>query len=297
MQLDLVSAPLSGLRALRKPEGFALVLTATLLAGTGAYLVWMDWGMRNMDQSADMLLMPRMVAWEAGDVALVFLMWALMMIAMMAPSAYLAAKLIGRVVDLARGAAAARRSVGAFVAGYLLAWIGFSVGATFLHWGLLSAALVSPMMASSAPALSALILIAAGAYQFVPLKKACLRRCQSPLWLILQCTGWRGVDTLREGLRLGAFCVGCCWALMAVLFVTGVMNVLWVALLAIYVLVEKSTPRQPWIPRVTGDYSWLGAPGSCWEWSDSAAHHEHEVESEKGELLARPPRPVPGSRG
>ncbi len=244
--------PLAGLRALRTPAGFALVLTAALLVATGAYLAWMDWGMRNMDQAADMLLMPRMVAWGAADLALVFLMWALMMIAMMAPSAYPAAKLVGRVVDLARGAVAARRSVGAFVTGYLLAWIAFSVGATLLHWGLLSAALVSPMMASSAPALSALILIAAGAYQFAPLKTACLRRCQSPLSLILQCSGWRGFDALREGLRLGTFCVGCCWALMAVLFVTGVMNMLWVVLLAIYVLVEKSTPRQTWIPRVAG---------------------------------------------
>jgi len=240
------------LRALRRPEGFALVLTAVLLAATGAYLVWMDWGMRNMGQAADMLLMPRMVAWEAGDLALVFLMWALMMIAMMAPSAYPTAELTGRVVELARGAAAARRSVGALVTGYLLAWIAFSVGATLLHWGLLSAALVSPMWASSAPALSALILIAAGAYQFAPLKHACLRQCQSTLWLIQQCCGWRGLDALREGLRLGSFCVGCCWALMAVLFVTGVMNMLWVVLLAIYVLVEKSTPRQTWIPRVAG---------------------------------------------
>ena len=252
MRLDPVSVPLSGLRALSKPAGFALVLTAALLAATGAYLVWMDWGMRNMDQAADMLLRPRMVAWEAGDLALVFLMWALMMIAMMTPSAYPAAKVIGHGVDQARGAAAARRSVGAFVSGYLLAWIAFSVGATFLHWELLSATLVSPMMASSAPALSALILIAAGAYQFAPLKSACLGRCQSPLRLILQCSSWRGLDALREGLRLGTFCVGCCWALMAVLFVTGVMNMLWVILLAIYVLVEKSTPRQTWIPRFAG---------------------------------------------
>src|SRR4051812_47268737 len=152
MQLSRVSLPLSRLRALRKPEAFALALTATLLAATVAYLAWMDWGMRNMDQAADMLLMPRMVEWQAGDLALVFLMWALMMIAMMVPSAYPTARLVGRTVDLARGAAAARRSVGALVTGYLLAWIAFSVGATLLHWGLLSAALVSPMMVSSAPA-------------------------------------------------------------------------------------------------------------------------------------------------
>jgi predicted metal-binding membrane protein len=252
MQLSLVSLSLSKLRALRKPEGFALALTATLLAVTAAYLALMDWGMRNMDQAANMLLMPHMVAWGAVDLALVFLMWALMMIAMMAPSAYPAAKLVARGVDLARGAAAARRSVSAFLIGYLLAWIVFSVGATFLHWGMLSAALVSPMMVSVAPALSGLILIAAGAYQFAPLKRACLRQCQSPLWLIHQSSGWRGAAAMREGLRLGTFCVGCCWALMAVLFVTGVMNPLWVVLLAIYVLVEKNMPHQDWIPRLAG---------------------------------------------
>ena len=250
MQLDLASVP--GLRALRKPAVFALLLVAAPVAATGAYLIWMDWGMRHMDQAADVLLMPRMIGWGAIDLALVFLMWALMMVAMMAPSAVPAARLVARIVETAWGAAPARRSVSVFLGGYLLVWVAFSVGATLLHWGLLSAALVSPMMQSSAPPLSALILMAAGAYQFSPIKNICLRRCQSPLSLMIECAGWRGHDPLKAGVRLGVFCVGCCWALMAVLLVTGVMNILWVVLLAIYVLVEKSTPRQTWIPRVAG---------------------------------------------
>jgi predicted metal-binding membrane protein len=252
MQLRLGSLSLSHLRSMRKPEGFALALIAALVGVTAAYLAWMDWGMRNMDQAADMLLMPRMVGWQAGDLALAFLMWALMMIAMMAPSAYPAARVVARTVELARGTAAARRSVAALMAGYLLAWIAFSVGATALHWALLRTALISPMWVSWAPALSALILVAAGAYQFAPVKSTCLRRCQSPLWLVQQCSDWRGRDALREGLRLGAFCVGCCWALMVVLFVTGVMNILWIVLLAIYVLIEKTTPHWTWLPRVAG---------------------------------------------
>ena len=203
MQLDLASVP--GLRALRKPAVFALLLVAALVAATGAYLIWMDWGMRHMDQAADMLLMPRMIGWGAIDLALVFLMWALMMVAMMAPSAVPAARLVARIVETAWGAAPARRSVSVFLGGYLLVWVAFSVGATLLHWGLLSAALVSPMMQSSAPPLSALILMAAGAYQFSPIKNICLRRCQSPLSLMIECAGWRGHDPLNAGVRLGVF--------------------------------------------------------------------------------------------
>jgi predicted metal-binding membrane protein len=249
MQRDLVR---SLLPALTKPESFALALVVLLLAATGTYLAWMDWGMRNMDRAANMLLMPRMVGWRAPDIALVFLMWSLMMIAMMAPSAYPAARLVGRAVHRGRGEAAARRSVAGLVCGYLLVWIAFSAAATLLHWVLLNAALVSPMMVSAAPALSALILIVAGAYQFVPLKRACLMRCQSPLSLIVQSLAWKGRDALAAGLRLGVFCVGCCWALMMVLFVTGVMNLLWVIALALYVLVEKTVPSKYWISRIGG---------------------------------------------
>ena len=249
-RLEKSAAAATGEPRRPRQDGVVFAFVAVLALATWAYLAWMDWGMRNMGVGADMLLMPRMQAWDAIDLALVFLMWALMMIAMMAPSVVPAAAAVSRVTNATEGTH--RLTPSAFVAGYLIAWIAFSVGATLVHWGLLNAALVSPMMESSTPILSGLILIGAGAYQFTPFKRSCLRRCQSPLWILFECSGWSVTDALKGGVRLGAFCVGCCWALMALLFVLGVMNLTWVLVLAIYVLVEKSMPHHAWIPWLAG---------------------------------------------
>jgi len=221
---------------------------AAALAGVAAlawiYLAWMDWGMRHMDVSADWLLMPRMVGWGLADLLLVFLMWAIMMAGMMLPSA---APLLG-LAGLARGTSA----VAGLMSGYLLAWAAFSVAATLLQWGLLEAALISPMMASTSALFSAGVLIAAGVFQLTPLKRACLRNCRSPLSLLLGVADLRRWGWLRAGLRYGAYCVGCCWALMAVLFVAGVMNLLWVFLIAAYVALEKLAPNPQRVSAATG---------------------------------------------
>jgi predicted metal-binding membrane protein len=207
--------------------------------------------MRNMDQAMDMWIMPRMVGWKAADIALVFLMWAVMMTAMMLPSALPVIMLVAKV---SAGTEASHRIVGptgAFAAGYILAWCVFSLAATLLQWGLLEAALVTPMMESASLMLSSTILIAAGLYQFTPLKNTCLRQCQSPLGVVMQVTS-SPRRALNTGFRHGLHCLGCCWALMAILFVTGVMNILWIVLLAIYVLIEKTMPRQRWIAPAAG---------------------------------------------
>jgi predicted metal-binding membrane protein len=201
----------------------------------------MDWGMRHMDRAVDMLLMPRMVGWGPVDLVLVFLMWALMMAAMMLPSAVPAILLYAR----------ARGSSAGFAAGYLLAWFGFSVLATLLQWRLLEAALITPMMASASSRLSAGLLIAAGLFQFTPLKNACLTRCRSPLGVVLAGHAGRS-SALGEGLRNGLYCVGCCFALMGLLFVMGVMSLLWVFLIAAYVAVEKLAPGSVWVSRAAG---------------------------------------------
>jgi predicted metal-binding membrane protein len=189
--------------------------------------------------------------WGAADLFFTFVMWAVMMVGMMAPSA--------APTMLLFSATARRRQAGhwsapvlAFGIGYLLIWTGFSAAAALAQWGLHEATLLSPEMAASSAMLSGLILIAAGVYQLTPFKGACLTQCRSPLGFLVG--HWRdGVSgALRMGVRHGALCLGCCWALMCVLFVVGVMNLLWVAALAALVLLEKVGPRGQLVARVAG---------------------------------------------
>ncbi len=226
-------------------------LVGLVLLLAWVYLGWMDWGMRHMEVGANMWIMPRMVGWNAGDVALVFLMWAVMMAAMMLPSALPVILLVTKVSASMKPQQPGVGLTGAFIAGYLLAWSGFSLAATLFQWGLLESALITPMMQSAKQALSATILITAGIYQFTPPKNACLRQCQSPLSLVMEVTAGPR-RALKIGLRHGLYCVGCCWALMGVLFVTGVMNLLWVIIIAGYVAIEKLLPATRWLSRTAG---------------------------------------------
>jgi predicted metal-binding membrane protein len=141
---------------------------------------------------------------------------------------------------------------GLFVLGYLAIWTGFSLLATLAQWGLHAAALLSPEAVSTSPVLGSALLTAAGVYQWSPLKHACLRRCRSPLGFLM--TEWREGPggALIMGLRHGVFCVGCCWALMALLFITGVMNLLWIAAIAGFILIEKVIPAGEYVARLAG---------------------------------------------
>jgi predicted metal-binding membrane protein len=145
-------------------------------------------------------------------------------------------------------------ATGWFAAGYFLVWTGFSLVATAAQWGFERAALLDSQMASVSSVLGGLVLILAGLYQWTPLKDACLAQCQSPLGFLMRHGGFRGdvAGCLLLGIRHGGYCVGCCWLLMALLFVGGVMNVLWIALLALLVLVEKLAPFGRWVARAAG---------------------------------------------
>ncbi len=198
--------------------------------------------MRHMDVGMDMWIMPQMVDWDATDIGLVLLMWAVMMAAMMLPSVLPVILVLIRFDGSAHAAG--------FIAGYLAAWGGFSVAATLAHWALLEAALVSPMMKSASVPLSAAVLAAAGLFQFTPLKRTCLVRCRSPWGAVLNPLS--ATAAMRAGLRHGAFCVGCCWVLMALLFAAGVMNLLWIAVIAAYVIAEKWAPGAEWFSRAIG---------------------------------------------
>jgi predicted metal-binding membrane protein len=200
------------------------------------------------------IMAPAAAPWSAVEFAFVFAMWAVMMIGMMAPSA---APMILTYASAGRKGRLAGRpfaATGWFAAGYFLAWMGFSLAATLVQWALEREALLDPRMASASNTLGAVVLIAAGAYQWTPLKDVCLAQCQTPLGFLMRHGGFRADvrGCLRLGLRHGAYCVGCCWVLMALLFVVGVMNVLWIALLALLVLLEKLTPWGRWIARVAG---------------------------------------------
>jgi predicted metal-binding membrane protein len=184
-----------------------------------------------------------------ADLWLTFMMWAVMMVAMMMPSAGPMVMAYARVAS-ARGGRPALR-VWLFAFGYLAIWTLFSAAATaiqlaLLHWSLISNALVTT------PLVSAAILAVAGIYQLTPLKQMCLGRCQSPIGFLM--THWRdgAAGALRIGLAHGAFCVGCCWMLMALLFVTGVMNLAWVAAISAFVLIEKMTPWSRAIANISG---------------------------------------------
>ncbi len=196
-----------------------------------------------MDMSAMMpAAMLEIHPWSAGDFVLMFVMWAVMMVGMMVPTAIPMTLIYAAVARKAAGQGTTLAPAAVFISGYITMWTVFSGGATFAQWALDQAALLSPMLVSNSPWLGAALLIAAGAYQMTPAKEACLLHCRSPAHFISEHwrPGWAGA--FRMGLEHGAFCLGCCWALMGLLFFGGVMNLLWIAAITLFVLLEKVLP-------------------------------------------------------
>jgi predicted metal-binding membrane protein len=190
--------------------------------------------------------------WRAIDFALMFAMWSVMMVGMMLPAATPMALLYAQVVRKAARDGSVLPPTAVFVAGYLSAWALFSIAATTAQWALERAALLSPMLVANSPRLGAGLLIAAGVYQLTPWKGACLSRCRDPVHFFATHfrPGVRGA--LRLGFRYGLYCLGCCWLLMGLLFVGGVMNLLWIAALSVFVLAEKVIPLGASGGRVAG---------------------------------------------
>jgi predicted metal-binding membrane protein len=178
--------------------------------------------------------------WDLRHLVLLWVMWAVMMTGMMLPSATPMIVLVG-----------GRR--GYLVAlGYVFVWTVFSFGATAVQWLLMRLMILTPMMVVSGPFASAALLAIAGVYQLTPLKHACLTTCQSPMSFLAR--RWRSgtLGAFRMGVDDGVYCVGCCWALMVLLFAGGVMNLVVIAALTVFVAFEKLVPLGVWGPRVTG---------------------------------------------
>ena len=212
-----------------------------------------DMAMPDMPTMPGMAMaMPSMHAWSWVEVCVLVVMWAVMMVAMMTPAA---APMILMFSTIHRRRTAEGRlavPTAIFILGYLVVWTIYSVAAAAGQAGLHAAALLSPAMAATSPLLAGGLLVAAGVFQWTPLKRACLAACRSPLSFLM--TDWREgrAGALVMGFRHGLYCLGCCWALMALLFVAGVMNLLWVAAIAAAVLVEKVVPRGDLVGRLVG---------------------------------------------
>ena len=230
------------------------VVIAAALAGLTAlcwlYLLIVAADMRAMgDMAMPMPMEPK----GAVDLVLLLAMWWVMMAGMMLPGAAPMILTFATINRRRRARAQPYAPTALFAAGYLLAWGGFSVAATLGQWGLERLALLSPIdMTTTSARLGGLLFVAAGLYQLTPLKQACLLVCRSPFDFVVN--HWRdgAVGALHMGLAHGLYCLGCCWILMALLFVGGVMNLLWVAVLAAVVMVEKLFPLGFWMARIGG---------------------------------------------
>jgi predicted metal-binding membrane protein len=248
---------------LRRDRLIVAAALALMSALAWAYVWWLvtDMDMGGMDMSGFRMIpagrgwmMPSIAPWTATEFAFVFAMWAVMMIGMMMPSA---TPMILIYARLGRQAAREGKPLPAsayFAAGYLVTWIGFALAATMAQWAMERSHLLTPTMEGASDIFSGAVLIAAGFYQWTPLKDICLRQCQAPWIFIERHGGFRSdiAGALALGIRHGGYCIGCCWVLMALLFVGGVMNVLWIAAITILVLAEKLIPAGRTVSRTAG---------------------------------------------
>jgi predicted metal-binding membrane protein len=253
--VNLVPTPTAMLRR----DRIIVVLALGLLTGLAwSYLLCLsaDMSMAGMDMtgfrvipSGMALMVPADMPWRAMEFIFVFAMWTVMMVGMMTPSA---APMILTYARVGRQIQAHGRPLAAtvwFATGYFLVWAAFALLATVVQW-----AFERTAMSSTSTVVGGLLFVAAGSYQWTRLKDVCLIQCQKPFAFLIRHGGFRGdvLGSLMLGVRHGAYCVVCCWALMALLLVGGVMNVLWIALLALLILLEKVAPFGRQIALVAG---------------------------------------------
>jgi predicted metal-binding membrane protein len=238
---------------LRRDRAVVMAGLAGIVLVAWLYLLHVARTMAEMERHAAMgMVMPQMRAWGVADVALLFLMWTVMMVAMMIPSATPMIVVFSTIHRRRHEQEQPTVPVTVFLAGYLVVWAAYAAAATLAQWGLHAAALLSASMATTSAVLGGVLLIAAGVFQWTRLKQVCLANCRSPLSFLM--TRWRegARGAFVMGLDHGMYCVGCCWMLMTILFVAGVMNLAWVAVVAVVVLLEKVVPGGERIGRLAG---------------------------------------------
>jgi predicted metal-binding membrane protein len=226
---------------------YGTMLASLVLSLMGwTLLVWLAF---DMGHPIAQLTMPMSAEWTAANLIAIVVMWAVMMVAMMLPSAL---PMIRTFTALSTKHGERLRAH-AFVAAYLVVWVAFSIAATGVQWTLQAAGRLNPMIVSTSTTLNVALLVIAGVYQFSPLKRVCLAKCRTPVGFLLG--EWRpeAAGAFVMGLRHGLFCVGCCWVLMALLFVGGAMNLAWIAALSVAVAIEKLSPGGERLSH------WLGA--------------------------------------
>lgn len=247
---------------LQRDRAVVVAALAIITALAWADLVWLanDMWMGGMDMTGFRMIpagqgwmMPVSAPWGAIEFGAVFVMWVVMMIGMMTPSLapmILTYARIGRQTPVEGQPFAASAW---FALGYLLSWAAFSLAATTGQWTLERAALLTPMMESASTILGATLLIIAGLYQWTPLKDACLSYCQTPLGFIIRYGFSReAAGAVTLGFRHGLYCIGCCWAVMLLLFFAGIMNLFWIAALSALILIEKVLPFGRLVSRLAG---------------------------------------------
>ncbi|WP_170758577.1 DUF2182 domain-containing protein [Ruegeria lacuscaerulensis] len=248
-------------RALRRDKSIVLFCVLLIILGASWYTVagtGMNMSAIDMTHMAgpvgEPMQMGDEVNWTLPYTILIFLMWWVMMIAMMTPSAAPTVLLFTAIKRMGPDRTRTSRLSLYFLTGYLVAWAAFSVVATGTQWGFEHVGLSDgPMMTIDSKAFAGCVLVAAGLYQLSSLKSACLRHCRSPAQFLADHNRPGAYGAFRTGALHGAFCLGCCWALMLLLFVGGIMNLYWIVGIAVYVALEKLMPRGAWlVPPLTG---------------------------------------------
>ena len=263
--MDDKTNPIPEERAPLKDRMTVYIGVLIVLLTSWVYIIGMGWHMGTLPLSGEMTedsslltsiltwMPPMNNAWQAQDFFLLFLMWSVMMTAMMTPSILPMLMLFTTLSIRQKQQGQAPASTLVLLAGYLTSWILFSLVITFPQYLMHLSGMLNPMMEPMHAYLGSTMLIIAGIYQFTPLKDACLTVCQSPLSFMMN--NWKdgNLGAFIIGYKHGFFCVGCCWALMLTLFALGVMNIMWVIILTVVVLLEKLSYKNPLLfRRVTG---------------------------------------------
>jgi predicted metal-binding membrane protein len=258
--VDLVAADMA---VLRRDRVAILAAIAVMTLLSWSYLVWLsaDMNREGMDMtglrmipSGMGLMVPAHMPWGAMEFGFVFAMWTVMMVGMMTPSAGPIFVMYDRIGRQSKASGRPLAATAWFAFGYFVVWIAFSLFATLLQWVLERSALLDFTMASTSNIFGGIVFIAAGLYQWTHLNELCRVECQRPFAFVMRHGGYRrdAMGSVMLGLRQGAYCVGCCWALMALLLVGGVMNVLWIALLALLAFLERVVFKGQLIARLAG---------------------------------------------